>query len=163
MAGIIGNKGSPIGSFRQGTESYYADASGAFPIAGSGVTITPLQTGANNVGLLFTVSGSAPPFAWTVAPSSLTMVANNGYIATSASLVVLTLPSGSSVGSVFRIVGVGSGGWQVSIPGGTTVLNTPTAATVSISSTQQYNCLDLLCVASNTFLVTSVLGGPFYL
>lgn len=101
--------------------------------------------------------------AWTdVTGTSQAMSANNGYTANSLSLVTLTLPSTCPYGKVFRVVGKGIGGWKIAQNAGQTIhygnVNTTTGVSGFISSSDQYDCVELLCTVANTAF--TVINGP---
>ncbi len=86
---------------------------------------------------------------------------NNG------SLITGTLPSTAAFGSVIAIVGYGSGGWSIAQNSGQTIhfgnVNTTTGVGGSLSSTNRYDCVELLCtVADTAFVVRSSIGNITY-
>ena len=115
--------------------------------AGAGISVTP---GANTI-TIATTNG----IAWTeVTGTSQAMAVDNGYIASNAGLVTLTLPATAVVGDRIRIAGKGAGGWRCGQNAGQTINfgNTATTAGVAgyIDSTNQYDALELLCITANT-------------
>lgn len=101
--------------------------------------------------------------AWTdVAGTSQPMAANNGYTANNAATVVLTLPATCGYGKVFRVVGKGTGGWQINQNAGQVIhfgiLDSTVGVGGSIASTQQYDAIELLCTVANTDF--TVINGP---
>ena len=105
----------------------------------------------------------ATPFSWNVVTTSpIMMTTNNGYITNSSGLVSLVLPTVSSIGDELAITGQGSGGWRI-IQGNTQVINignttTTVGSTGSVSSTNQYDSLTLVCITANT--EWTLVGGP---
>ncbi len=102
-------------------------------------------------------------FVWNSAPSSQAMMANNGYITTSSSgLVSLSLPSVSVVGQPLSVAGMGSSGWEITQGTGQIVHvgSSPTTSGTggSISSSNQYDSINLLCIVANTTWTT--VGKP---
>jgi hypothetical protein len=106
-----------------------------------------------------------------VTGTSATMTASgaiNIFTANNAGLVTLTLPSTFSIGQVFRVVGVGAGGWKIAQvagqsvnyeSGGATAVTT-TGTGGSLSSGLATDCIDLVATVANTTLtVTSVYGS----
>lgn len=93
--------------------------------------------------------------------TSQTMVADAGYVADNVGLVTLTLPTTAAFGTFIYIQGLGSGGWTVAQNTGQQIhvgsVATTSGAGGSLSSTNQYDSLTLLCVAANT--TWTVLGG----
>lgn len=96
--------------------------------------------------------------------SSATLAPNNRYATNNgASLVTYTIPVGAAVGDTYVIVGGSSGGFTVAQPASVQchVGSSATTSGVggSISSSNQYNCLTITCVASNVFSVYGVQGN----
>jgi hypothetical protein len=124
--------------------------------AGSGITIA--QSGSNIV-----VSSSATGVTWNdVVTTSTSMAPNNGYFANNASLVTLTLPITAALGTGLYIVGQGAGGWTIAQNTGQQIQigNTATTSGVggSVSSTNQFDSLTLVCSVANT--TWTLLGAP---
>jgi hypothetical protein len=89
---------------------------------------------------------------------------DKGYIASSSSQCVITLPSTIAVGERVRVAGEGSGGWKVAQNTGQTIhfgsSDTTTGTSGSLESNNQYDCVELLCVSANTdFVVISSMGN----
>lgn len=110
-------------------------------------------------------STSSFPTVWNdVTGASASMIANNGYVADRGTLVTLTLPTTAAFGSRLEIVGKGAGGWTIAQNVGQTIhfnsLDTTTGGGGSLSSTNRYNCVELICVTANTdFVVKSSEGN----
>ncbi len=132
---------------------------GVINVVGSGgVTVTG-NPGTST--LTITVSGSG--VSWNnVAGASQVMTSNNGYVANNPALVTLTLPPTSAFGDYLAIIGYGAGGWTIAQGAGQQVRIGANATTVgvtgSLSSANQYDSLELVCVVANTIWVA--LGGP---
>lgn len=135
---------------------------------GSNVTLT--QTGQD----ISIAASSGSSMTWTeVTGTSQTMAVNNGYIASNASLVTLTLPATAAVGDLFRIVGKGGGGWKIALASGQTIIwnlggntagiNKTTATTGHLDSSDQYDCVDLICITANTTFVVQTAKGSISL
>jgi hypothetical protein len=125
--------------------------------AGSGVTI--LQSGniieisaAAVQGLIFNNITSA----------SAAMVTNNAYQANNSSLVTLTLPTTSTFGDALWVSGYGAGGWAIVQGTGQQIIIGDESTTVgvggSLSSTNQYDGIELYCVVPN--LIWKNISGP---
>lgn len=101
-------------------------------------------------------------FPWSDETSSKSMVVNSGYTTSSTSLVVLTLPSIAAYGSIFRIVGNGTGGWQIAQNAGQIIhmgnVNTTGGALGFLQSTGTYDAIEILCTTANTGF--TVINGP---
>ena len=128
--------------------------------AGTNISIS---NGNNSITISATGSGA---FTWNnQASSTVTMAINNGYIINNgASLVTLTLPATAAQGSTFQVVGTSSGGWTIaqvagqSINFGTSTTTTGTGG--SLSSTNTYDSVELVCTTANTtFQVIKPVGN----
>lgn len=101
------------------------------------------------------LSGSSG-FIWNeisvVGPTS--MVTNNGYVANNAGLVTLTLPITAAFGTVIRVSGKGAGGWSIAQNASQSIRVSGSTSTVgvggSVASTNQNDCIELLCITANT-------------
>lgn len=82
------------------------------------------------------------------------LVIENSYIANNASQVVFTLPTTSAIGSKMRIQGLGAGGWKIAQNASQNIkrsANTTTTGTGgSITSTNLYDAIELVCIVANT-------------
>jgi hypothetical protein len=110
---------------------------------------------------LFNPSQAA--FNWnTVTAASITMAVNNGYFANNAGLVTLTLPATSVPGDTVKVNGQGAGGWLIAQGAGQQIHIGSSASTLgaggSVASTNQYDCLTLVCQVANT--IWSLDGAP---
>lgn len=92
---------------------------------------------------------------------------NNAYIVNNAGLVTVTIPDTAALGDTLKIVGKGAGGWKIAqnasenIRFGNAVTTTGTGG--SLASTNQYDCIELVCtVANTTWTVTSSIGNITY-
>jgi hypothetical protein len=111
----------------------------------------------------------SPFFTWvdqTTTPVALTN--NDGYVMDAgATLITATLPAVSPFGTVIVVEGKGSGLWTIAQNAGQTIhfgaKSTTTGATGSLSSTGQYDSVELLCITANTdFKVRSSVGVLYY-
>lgn len=103
-------------------------------------------------------------FSWTTASINTSMAINTGYITLGAGVLTMTLPTTAAVGSVIRIAGQGAGGWSIAQSAGQTIhfgsSNTTTGAGGSLSSTNRYDSVELVCsVANLDFVVVSCIGN----
>lgn len=159
---VTGNTGVPsisaltAGQVFIGTTS--AAPTAATLTAGTGVSITSASGS-------ITIASTVPGGNWVDQTStSVTMAVNTSYIADSASLVTLTLPSTAALGSVFQIVGKGAGGWQVAQAASQQIafgnVSTTSGVGGSLASTNSNDCVLLVCVTANTnFVVFSPVGN----
>lgn len=123
--------------------------------AGSNITITP---GTNSI----SIAAAIMDMTWTSPTTSPIAVAiNNGYVQAIAGsgLLTFTLPQTAPVGSVVEVLGQGSGGWLITPYSGQTIRYGNVTGSTSIGSTNQYDCVKLVCrVANTTWVVTSAIG-----
>ena len=130
--------------------------------AGNAVPALNTLTILGGSGISTSASGStititaAPTELWTeIVAISANMAVNSGYIANNAALVTLTLPAIAAVGSMVRIKGSGAGGVRVAQNAGQQIFWTAASATTagvagSITSTDRYDWVDLICITANT-------------
>ena len=138
-----------------------APTAGQIPIGTSGGVYTPaaISSGAgilvaNSSGAI-TISATGGGIGWTAAPSTpVTAVINTGYYVTDASQVTFSLPTTAAAGSVVKIVGNGAGGWILQPGAGQTIKVLSASASTSITSAEQYDCIEVLCTVANTTWVT---------
>jgi hypothetical protein len=121
-----------------------------FPAVQAGVTYK------ETLQQVFNLFGSISPLVvWTdVTGTSSPMVANNGYLADNAGLVTLTLPATAAQFSMIQVAGNGAGGWTIAQNAGQSINFGTHTSTVgvggSLSSTNRYDQVSLLCVVANT-------------
>lgn len=116
-------------------------------------------------GLKWVASASV---AWSeVTGTTQSMAVNNGYILNNAGVVTATLPTTAALGTIIEVAGKGAGGWTIAqnasqlIHYGSQV--TTTGAGGSLSSSNQYDSVKLLCtVANTTWTVLSSQGNLTY-
>lgn len=122
-------------------------------------------TGSTNV--TFPTSGTLATVGQTVVWNNVTgtsqaMTAENGYVANNSSLVTLTLPSTAAFGTNLNIVGLGAGGWTIAQNAGQNInlgsLSTTAGTGGSLSSTNQFDAIELVCTVANT--TWNVTNGP---
>jgi len=149
--GVATNGQIPIGS------------TGADPVlatltAGAGIAI------ANNAGSI-TISVNDAGFAWNdVTGTSATMVKENGYVSDNVGLVTLTMPTivSSTFGDSIAVCGFGAGGWKIQCVATQTIQfgNKATTAGGSISSTNQFDTIEIVCSpTTSTWLVRNAVGN----
>ncbi len=166
--GIIygqGGAGSNLASLVEGTDGQLPIGdTGGPPVlstltAGSNITI---NNGSGSIQINATGSLAIP---WNdVVGTSATLVVNEGFVSNNAGLVTLTLPVAAAFGDQFLIVGNGAGGWRVAQTAGQTIhilsSDTTTGAGGSLSSTNRYDAITLLCTVANTdFVVRDSMGN----
>lgn len=138
---------SNVGTFGSATQV------SQFTVNGKG-----LITAASNVSITGTITNVNQNTSSATLAASSRYSTNNG-----ASLVTYTIPAGAAVGDTYIIVGGSSGGWTVAQPASVQChlgsSATTSGATGTISSTNQYDCCSITCVASNVFTVYGVQGN----
>ena len=91
------------------------------------------------------------------------MVVDYAYVANNAALVTLTLPTVAAFGDCIRVVGKGAGGWKIAQNAGQTIhfLSADTTAGVAgfLEFTNQYDCIDLACISTDTDWVVNTSVG----
>ena len=116
--------------------------------AGTGIIIT---NGAGSITIATDAEGT-----WVNQNSaSVTMAIGTGYtINNGASLVTLTLPAAAVIGDYVEINGQSSGGWSIAQAAGQLIhignQVTTTGVGGSLASTNQYDCVRLRCIVTNT-------------
>jgi len=103
---------------------------------------------------------------YTVVTADTQMAVNSGYITNkSASRAVMTLPATAAVGSVIRVVGLGSQGWSIAQNAGQTIHIVAASSTTgtggSVASIERYDSIDLVCVVANTDWVAEFGAGTW--
>ena len=137
-----------------------SDPSGA-QIAGSGnITVTSASGS-------ITISATGPAsFSWVAAASTpVTGAVNTGYYITDASQVTINVPATFAAGAIIAVAGNGAGGWIIQMNTGQVahIGNQATSSAGTLTSTNQYDSLELICVVANTtFVVRNVIGNITY-
>lgn len=127
--------------------------------AGTNIRIT------NAPGSITIATTGAASFSWSVVSGTTqAMAINKGYFSNNAGLVTLTLPTTAAVGDMFKVCGLGAGGWKIAqnasqlIHAGSSV--TTTGIGGSLASTNAFDAISFVCaVANTTFCVTEGLQG----
>lgn len=118
--------------------------------AGTNISVT------NGAGTI-TIAGTGPAsFSWVAAPSTpVTGAVNTGYYITDASAVTINVPATFAAGAILAVAGNGAGGFVVQMNTGQTAHlgNVATSSGGTLTSTNQYDCLELICVVANTIFV----------
>lgn len=148
---VTDDAGSPILSGTLSDGQLIIGSNGATPVAanltaGAGIAIS------NDAGSI-TISATSLGFAWVgVSGTSQAASVENGYIIQNSSLTSVTLPGVAPLGSVVAVQGLGAGGWSLIANAGQ-VINVgalPTSTAGSVSSTDQWDCIEVVCVVANT-------------
>jgi hypothetical protein len=95
-----------------------------------------------------------------VAGTSQAAAVLNGYVINNALQTTITLPSTMNVGDRVSVQGQGAGGWIIQANSGQTIHigNVATSVAGSLTSTNQYDSIDLICIIANTTWAS--IGGP---
>ena len=140
-----------------------SDPAAATLTAGTNISITSVS------GSITIASTNLDAFAWNnVASGTQALAVNQGYITNNgASLVTYTLPVTAAQGTEIGIAGFSSGGWTIAqnasqlIHFGNQV--TTTGVGGSLSSTNAFDQVQLLCVVANTtWVVLYAVGNLTY-
>ena len=117
-------------------------------------------------GSTVTISSTGGGFAWnSQTTGTLALAVNEGYVMQAgATPIVATLPATANFGDVIAIEGASLGLWTIAQNAGQTIhfggSDTTPGVTGSISSTEQWDSIELLCVVQNTdFKVRSAIGN----
>jgi hypothetical protein len=152
---VSGSTGTPVWSSTMTNGQVIIGYTSGTPVAatisaGTGIAIT------NGTGTIsIASSGGSGINSWIAASSTpITAAVNTGYYITDASAVTITLPATAAAGSVVAIVGNGAGGWVLAPGSGQTIKIIGSSASTSITSAEQYDCIEVLCVVANTTWVT---------
>lgn len=90
-----------------------------------------------------------------------TLSPTTGYICDAgASLITFSLPAAAAVGDYYTIVGASSGGWKIQAGTGQIINigSNPTSSAGSVSSTNRYDSVTIVCTTANTTWVN--VGSP---
>ena len=134
-----------------------SDPSAAALTAGTGITIT------SATGSITIASTGVGSLVWNdVAGTTQAAVVNNGYIISNAGQTTVTIPATAAEGSVFAVAGKGAAGWILQMNTGQVCHfgNSATTSAGSLTSTNQWDSVGILCVTANTtFVVLTVQGN----
>jgi hypothetical protein len=171
VTGLASANSATLTTNSSGVPSWTASlTNGQILIGSTGDTPTPATlTAGTGISILnaagaITISSAGGGFTWTeVTGLAQTMVANNGYVASNAGQVVLTLPASSVIGDTVKVQGKGAGGWKVAQNAGQTIYfnssTTTAGVTGYIASTQRYNSVELVCITNTSEWVVNSASG----
>jgi hypothetical protein len=98
-----------------------------------------------------------------VTGTSMTLKSNHSYIANNTALVTFTLPTSANMGDIIKIVGRGSGLWQVAQNASQVIYfgntNSTTGTAGYIASTLPRDCVYLYCISSTEWQVDNAVGS----
>ncbi len=134
-----------------------SDPSAASLTPGSGISITSVT------GSITIASSGVGSLVWLDLPgASVTAALNTGYIISDASQATVTIPATIAEGSVIGVAGKGAAGWILQANTGQIVHfgNSATTSAGSLTSTNLYDNVVILCITANTtFVVLSAVGN----
>lgn len=145
---ILFNAGNPNGSVAGTTYQFCWDTTNS-------ILYLCTTSGTSSTAVWTKVGGANPLiFQWLTANSSTqAMLSNRGYLKTNVGLTTFTLPTTSAFGDKISIIGNGTGGWTIAQSIGQTIQIgssvTTTGVGGSLSSTNQYDALELICIQAN--------------
>ena len=111
------------------------------------------------------VDSVASPISWSeVTGTSQAMAVSSGYILNNASLVTATLPSTAAIGERIILQGKGAGLYKIAQNAGQTIhfgnQDTTTGTGGSLTATNQYDSIEVVCITANTdFAVLASIGS----
>ncbi|MDC1191200.1 hypothetical protein N8148_03265 [Gammaproteobacteria bacterium] len=101
--------------------------------------------------------GTGTGITWVEATVDVELAANYGYRVNSGSLVTLTLPTAPTAGDLYRVAGVGTGGWRIRTNGGQTLYSAEygdvTGASAGLDGDDQHSSVTVLAHDATTFTV----------
>lgn len=124
-----------------------SDPTAATLTQGTGITIT------SATGSITIASTGVGNLVWNdVSGTSQAAAVNQGYIISNAGQTTVTIPATAAEGSVFGVAGKGAAGWILQMNTGQTCHfgNTATTSAGSLTSTNQWDSVQIVCVTANT-------------
>jgi hypothetical protein len=169
VSGLAPTGGAALGSDFSGLPTWLPLTDGQILIGSTGVIPVPATLTAGtgisigNAAGSIVISTSGSPAGWTdVTGATQAMVANNGYIANRSSIITFTLPTTAAFGSYQSVIGKGAGLFTIAQNAGQSINIGSVTSTIgtggSISSTDQFDSLTLICTVANT--TWTILGAP---
>ena len=139
---------------------FIGKTSTGLPVAGTltGGTGVSIVNGSGTITINSTGGGASTV---EVTGTSASMAVNTNYIANNAALVTLTMPATVALGDIIRVYGKGAGLWKVQLNGGQTINlgSNPTTSGGSLSSTNQFDVVEISCITANTAFVCNGVQG----
>jgi hypothetical protein len=133
-------------------------------------TLTPLVVGSDTE--VLTLSGGVPTWAaasgggggltWSeITDATKTMVAGEGYVANRGTAITFTTPAVCAIGDIVAIANVGAGLPVLTAASGDTikVVASTTSAGGTLTATEQYDAIEIICVTANTTWVARAMTG----
>lgn len=90
-----------------------------------------------------------------VSGTTQTAAVNQGYIISNALQTTVTIPNTVAQGSMFAVAGLGAAGWKIQMGTGQVcnVGSSPTTTAGTITSTNRYDSIKILCVTADTTFI----------
>lgn len=133
-----------------------SDPAAAALTPGTGISITSVT------GSITIASTGVGSMVWTdVSGTTQAAAVNTGYIISNAGQTTVTLPATAVEGSVFGVAGKGAAGWILQMNTGQTCHfgNSATTSAGSLTSTNLYDSVQIVCVTANTTFVVLCAQG----
>ncbi len=159
-----------------GTSAFTANAITQYYTLVAGASNAVSQVAPGTAGYVLTSNGAAADPSYQVAtPGSLTpylvsagpaqtLAANQGYITASlSSILTYTPPATCPAGTRFAIVGQSGDGWTIDLTANSQsfFFGSLTPATTSVSSTNQFDCIEFICTSDDVdFTIVNAVGNP---
>lgn len=126
--------------------------------AGANITITP---GAGSISI---AAASGGPTWSEETGSTIAVLMGHAYICNRGTLITATLPATATIGTVVQFVGKGAGLYTIAQRAGQTIhydnVNTTTGVGGSLTATNQYDCIEMVCTVADTdFTVMNSVGN----
>lgn len=149
--------GGVIVTFAYGVTSFTSRGSSQIANQGTGGLVVNLGTGV-------TVAGGGEYYVWQVVTGNAqALVTGYAYIPTGSTLTTFTLPLTASVGDHYTISGMGTGGWKLAQNASQQITigsqQTTSGVTGYLASTNKADVVEVVCVGTNEFQVTSSFGN----
>lgn len=160
---VLGGVTMTLGSDADG-DIYYR-SSNVLTRLPKGTALQQLRMNAGATAPEWTTISSGGGMTWTeVTGTSQSAAVNNGYIANNAGLVTVTIPTTAAVGDIVRVGGKGTGLFKIAQNASQTIhygnVDTTTGTGGSLTATNRYDTIELICITANTdFLVLSSVGS----
>lgn len=169
---VDGNNISSLsGSASHVTLSVTGTTQYALQVGSAAGALSSLSLGSSGQTLMSQGAGSNPiwkslygGYLWNQVLGTSSGLTNlNAYVSDNIALTTFTLPATAAFGESFMIVGAGSGGWTIAQNAGQIIIangteSTP-GATGSVSSTNRYDTIELVCIVANTVFKSILTSG----